>query len=176
MPSQKHIQLQFAGLSFGEHKFDYLIEDKFFEAFEKSEINKGNIKVTLNLLKQSQMLVLEFEIGGTVKMECDVCLEEFDLPLTGNYKLIVKQGGSDTGDDDDIITLGATEHQLDLTHHIYEYCTLSLPIKRVHPLNKKGEPTCNKAVLKKLNKFLLKEEKKESTDPRWNDLKRIKLN
>jgi len=85
MPSQKHILLQFAGLSFGEHNFEYLIEDKFFEAFEKSEIKKGKIKVKLNLLKQSQMLVLEFEIGGTVRMECDICLEEFVLPLTGNY-------------------------------------------------------------------------------------------
>jgi uncharacterized metal-binding protein YceD (DUF177 family) len=176
MPTQKHILLQFAGLSFGEYNFEYLIEDKFFEAFEKSEIKKGKIKVKLNLLKQSQMLVLEFEIGGTVRMECDICLEEFDLPLTGNYRLIVKQGGNDTGDDDDIITIGTTEHQIDLAQYIYEYCTLSLPIRRIHPLDKKGEPTCNKEVLKKLKKYLTKEEKAKSTDPRWNDLKNIKLN
>ena len=102
---------------------------------------------------------------------------DFDLPIEGKYKLIVKVGGNDnTNDDDDIITIAANEHQLDLSQYLYEYITLSLPIKRTHPLDKKGKPSCDKKMLKQVQQFLTKEEKTESTDPRWNDLKKIKLN
>jgi len=179
MQTRKEYIIQFVGLSLGLHEFKFEINDSFFKDFEFSEIKQGNILVDLNLLKQSQMMVLEFKIGGTVKMECDLCTGEFDLPLNGTYKLIVKVGGSDTGnEDDDIITVAANEHQLDLAQYIYEYIALSLPIKRVHPLDKKGNSTCDKEVLKKLEKFIIEEEKQEEekTDPRWNDLKNIKLN
>jgi uncharacterized protein len=177
MQTQKEYIIQFAGLSTGEHLYEFNINDRFFENFVYSEIKQGNITVRLNLLKQSTMMVLNFEIDGTVKMNCDRCVVEFDLPITGNYKLIVKVGGNDAGDkDDDIITIAANEHELDLSQYIYEYITLSLPIKRVHPDNKKGKSICDKEMLKKLEKFLTEEEGKETTDPRWNDLKNIKLN
>jgi uncharacterized protein len=126
------------------------------------------------------MMVLHFDISGTVKADCDRCTEEFDLPIEGKYKLIVKVGGHLTGDeDDDIITVPANEHELDLSQHIYEYIALSLPIKRVHPDNEQGESTCNEEILEKLSLFLTEEEKEEEnepTDPRWDNLKNINLN
>ena len=177
MQTRKEYIIQFVALSFGEHKFEFLVNDKFFEHLDYSEIKQGNITINLNLLKQSAMMVLQFEITGTVKMLCDLCATEFDMPINGNQKLIVKVGGTDEAkDDDDIITIAANEHQLDLAQYIYEYITLSLPIKRTHPLDKKGKPTCDKEMLKKVAKFLTKEEKKEETDPRWDVLKNIKLN
>ena len=177
MQTRKEYIIQFVGLSAGEHLYDFKVSDEFFGDLDYSEIKQGNINVHLNLLKQSTMMVFHFEISGTVKMDCDRCTEEFDLPISGNYKLIVKVGGHESGDeDDDIITIAANEHELDLSQYIYEYITLSLPIKRVHPDDKKGKATCNKTVLKKLEKFLTEEEKKEDSDPRWNDLKNIKLN
>ena len=182
MQNRREYIIQFVGLAIGEHLYEYVITDKFFEDREYSEIKKSNITLKINLLKQSAMMVLHFDISGTVKADCDRCTEEFDLPIQGNYKLIVKVGGSLTGDeDDDIITIPANEHELDLSQHIYEYIALSLPIKRVHPDNEEGEPTCNKEMLKKLSSFLIEEEKveekeEESTDPRWDDLKNIMLN
>ncbi|MFY9311132.1 MAG: DUF177 domain-containing protein [Bacteroidia bacterium] len=180
MQNRREYIIQFVGLAIGEHLYEYVITDKFFEDREYSEIQKSNINLKINLLKQSTMMVLHFDISGTVKADCDRCTEEFDLPITGNYKLIVKVGGSLTGDeDDDIITIPANEHELDLSQHIYEYIALSLPIKRVHPDNKKGEPTCNKEMLEKLSSFLTEEEKSEEeepTDPRWDGLKNITLN
>ncbi len=178
MQTRKEYIIQFVALSFGEHKYEFKVNDKFFEHLDYSEIKQGDITVNLNLLKQSSMMVLQFDISGTVKMTCDLCATEFDLPIEGNYKLIVKVGGADDNkEDDDIITIAANEHQLDLAQYIYEYITLSLPIKREHPLDKKGKPTCDKEMLKKVKKFLIKEEKKEeNTDPRWDGLKNIKLN
>lgn len=178
MRTPKEYIIQFVGLSVGEHLYDFHISDKFFESLDYSEIKQGDINVKLTLLKQSSMMILHFEISGTVKINCDRCTAEYDLPIEGNYKLIVKVGGSDTGnEDDDIITVAANEHELDLSQYLYEYIALSLPIKRVHPDNEKGETTCDKKMLKKLKDFLIEEEKKEdSSDPRWDDLKNISLN
>ncbi len=172
MSASKEYVIQFAGLSPGEHLFEFDVNDKFFENLDYSEIKQGNIQVKLTLLKQSAMMVLHFDISGTVKSNCDRCAAEFDLPINGNHKLIVKVGGSDDNDeDDDIITIAANEHKLDLTQYLYEYITLSLPIKREHS----EESTCDKEILKKLENFLV-EEKEEKIDPRWDGLKNIKLN
>ncbi len=178
MQTRKEYIIQFVALGFGEHKFEFEVKDKFFEPLDYSEIKQGDITIIVNLLKQSSMMVLQFEITGTVKMMCDLCATEFDMPINGNQKLIVKVGGSDEdNEDDDIITIAANEHQLDLSQYIYEYITLSLPIKRTHPPDAKGKPTCDKEMLKKVKKFLTKEEKKEKPiDPRWDGLKDIKLN
>lgn len=173
MSTSKEYVIQFAGLRPGEHLFELKVNDKFFENLDYSEIKQGNIVVKLNLLKQSSMMVLNFNISGTVKANCDLCAAEFDMPISGNYKLTVKVGGAVDGDkDDDIITVAANEHKIDLTQYLYEYITLSLPIKREHA----DEATCDKEILKRLDEFLIDEEKDEKTDPRWDVLKNIKLN
>jgi uncharacterized metal-binding protein YceD (DUF177 family) len=177
MSASKEYIIQFAGLSPGENFFELNVNDKFFENLDYSEIKQGNILVKLNLLKQSTMMVLNFEISGTVNANCDKCAAEFDLPISGNYKLIVKVGGhSDAEEDDDIITVAANEHKIDLTQYLYEYITLSLPIKREHV----NEVDCDKNILNKVNQFLIDEEideeKDEPIDPRWDGLKDIKLN
>lgn len=183
MQNRKEYTIQFVGLAVGQHLYEYTIGDKFFEYREYSEIKKSNITLKINLLKQSTMMVLHFDISGTVKADCDRCTEEFDLPVERNYKLIVKVGGHLTGDeDDDIITIPANEHEIDLSQHIYEYITLSLPIRRVHPDDGNGDPACDKEMLQKLDSFLIEKEKteeeeeKEKNDPRWDDLKNSMLN
>jgi uncharacterized metal-binding protein YceD (DUF177 family) len=178
MQTRKEYIIQFVGLSLGEHEYEFEVTDAFFEDLDYSEIKQGNIHIKLTLLKQSQMMVLQFEIGGTVKAVCDLCTGDFDLPLNGSHKLIVKVGGNDVGneDDDDIIMIAANEHELDLSQYIYEYIALSYPIKRVHPDDKKGKSTCDKEVLKKLKDLLIEEEPEIPNDPRWDQLKNIKLN
>ena len=178
MQTPKEYIIQFVGLSVGSHLYEFNISDKFFESLDYSEIKQGDIQVKLTLLKQSSMMILQFEIGGTVKINCDRCTAEYDLPIQGDYKLIVKVGGSETGnEDDDIITIAANEHELDLSQYLYEYIALSLAIKRAHPDNDEGEATCDKEMIKKLKDFLIEEEKKENlNDPRWDDLKNISLN
>lgn len=177
MKAGKDYVIQFASLSLGQHEYQFEIGDKFFENLDYSEIKQANIIIDVKLLKQSTMMILESEISGTVKVNCDVCTGEFDLPIEGNYRLIVKVGGHETGDeDDDIITIAANEHQLDLRQYFYEYITLLVPIKRVHPEDENGNPTCDKNTLNKLKNFLTDQEPQDPIDPRWNDLKKIKLN
>jgi hypothetical protein len=48
-----------------------------------------------------------------------------------------------------------------------------LPRKRQHPLNKKGEVTCDKKMVSLIEKYTIKQEK--LSDPRWDALKDLKL-
>ena len=172
--SKKYI-IQFAGLSLGEHLYELSVDDTFFEESNFPEIKHGAIQVNLNLLKRSNMMVLDFDIQGFVKTECDRCADEFDLPIKENYRLIVKTGDIDVGEsDDEIVGISATESKIDVSGYLYEYILLSLPIKRQHS----NPEDCNQEVLNKLNNFLVEDEVKEdeNIDPRWNDLKKIKLN
>jgi len=173
MSHSKEYIVKFSGLAVGEHVFELSIKDPFFEDLAYSEIKRGDIKVKLSLLKRSNMMVLTFEIGGTVKANCDRCAAEFDLPINGNYELIVKIGDYDvSGEDDDIISVGASESKIDLSSHLYEYIMISLPFKREHT---KVEE-CDKKVLAKLNELLVEEDIKKPIDPRWDDLNKIELN
>jgi uncharacterized metal-binding protein YceD (DUF177 family) len=177
MHAGKEYIIQFVGLAIGEHEFEFNVGNKFFENLDYSEIKQGAIKVKLTLIKQSTMMVLQFNVSGTVKMNCDRCSVEFDMPISGDYKLIVKVGGHEVGDeDDDIISIAANEHELDLSQFIYEYIMLSLPLKRVHPDDKNGKSTCDKEMLKKLKNYTIENTVDEPIDPRWDGLKNIKLN
>ena len=176
MTASKEYIIQLAGLSEKEHLFEFNIDDTFFKNFEYSEIEKGKLKVKLNLLNQGTMMVLNFTISGTVREHCDRCAEEFDLPIEGKNQLIIKVGLKEAADEtnDDIINIEGNEQKIDLSQFIYEYITLALPSKRAHPL----KSDCNKEVLKKLNIHSIEEktETKEPSDPRWKELMNIKLN
>ena len=165
--------IPFVGLSIGEHVFKFEIKDSFFENIEYSEIKKGNLIVDLLFKKQSSMLILEFHILGTVKVMCDRCTDIFDLPIESNERLIIKIGGDDIGDNDDVISIPTSEYEINLAQYIYEFIALALPSRRVHPVNSKGENGCDMEVIKKLEKIAVHNQ--EITDPRWEILKNLKL-
>ncbi|NVO01072.1 MAG: DUF177 domain-containing protein [Bacteroidetes bacterium] len=168
--------IPFAGLSVGNHHFNFSIEDAFFENFEFSEIQKANIVVNIEFQKQSAMFILLFEISGTVNIVCDRCLDNFDFPIQGNYKLIVKFGDNQFEETDEILIIPEKEHQVNISQYIYEYIHLCLPLQRIHPENEAGESECNPDVLEKLNKHKNLRNPEEPIDERWNALKNIKLN
>jgi uncharacterized protein len=62
---------------------------------------------------------------------------------------------------------------LDLRQQIYEFIMLALPIKRVHPADKKGKSTCDPVMLKKLEELIIEE---KENDPRWDELKKLMNN
>lgn len=133
MISEKDFSIPFTGLKLGEHRFEYHIENDFFDMFNYSEFNSTNIDVQVNLLKKTTMLELEFLHKGTVNVPCDVTNENFDLPTEGNLKLLVKFGEELNNDNDDLLILPFAEFQFNVMQYIYEMIALSVPYKRIHP-------------------------------------------
>ena len=92
MNDLKEYLIPFAGLKIGKHQFDYQLDNTFFGRFEYDEFNDASIKVTVVLEKKSTMLELDFKHKGTVNVPCDVSGEEFDMPIKGKLKLLIKFG------------------------------------------------------------------------------------
>lgn len=171
-PKEKY-KIEFRDLPNGDHYFDIKIDDSFFEIIEESEIKKGNLNVEIDFNKKNQMLALDFFIDGTVSVQCDRCLDFFDLELEAEETLYVKFGekNSDITDVDDIQTLAHEEHTIDLTQHIYEYICLNLPFQILHPEDENGNRSCNNEMIKQIEALKPKEEKPTTSDPRWDKLK-----
>jgi uncharacterized protein len=166
--------LPLSGLKDGRYTFDFEIGKEFFEEFEESEIKEGSLIAYVEMDKRSSHLDLLIRISGTIMICCDRCLEEFSRPLECENRLLVKLGKSISDDDPDILSLSSDEHELDFKQHIYEYIHLALPIKRVHPDDKSGKSACNPVMLEKLNELLVDEVNENQSDPRWDELKKLK--
>ena len=165
----RHFIIPFSGLKVGNHTFAFEIDDKFFEHFDYSEIRKGKVHVDCLLDKQARMMVLFFDIAGTVRVPCDRCAEEFDQLVEGKQKLIVKFGADHTEESEEVLVITEKEHELDISQFLYEYVHLLLPIKKVHGTDENGNSLCNPEVIR-----LIKETEDHPVDPRWEVLKKLK--
>ena len=178
MSKTKDFLIPFIGLKLGKHHFEYQISNTFFANFDYDEFQSSDIKVGLVLDKKSNMLELEFKHKGTVNVPCDLTSEDFDLPLKGKMKLIVRFGDEFNNDNEELLILPHGEHEIDVAQYIYEMIALSVPLKRVHPGVKDG--SLQTEALKKLNELTVKtvkeekeESKEEDIDPRWDKLKQL---
>ncbi|MDR7209688.1 DUF177 domain-containing protein [Flavobacterium piscis] len=176
MSKIREFLIPFVGLKLGKHHFEYQISKEFFENFDYDEFQNSNIKVNVVLDKSSNMLELDFKHKGTVNVPCDLTSEDFDLPIKGKMKLIVRFGDEFNNDNEELLILPHGEFELDLSQYIYEMIALSVPLKRVHPGVKDG--SLQTEALSKLNELTVKEQKEESKqeediDPRWDKLKKL---
>jgi uncharacterized metal-binding protein YceD (DUF177 family) len=167
----KDFVIQFSGLEEGIHTFEFIVDNKFFKEFEMSEINEGNVNVDVQMDKQTTMMILDFAINGYITCVCDRCLENYPENITGNERIILKFSEDKSEESDEIKVLSPSENEIDISQDIYEFINLLLPIKRVHPDDKKGKSTCNPEIIKILEKLNVQ----KNIDPRWDELKKISL-
>ena len=167
--------IPFAGLAKGSHPFEFEIDDQFFESFENSVIQKANVHVDVDFDKAETVLTLTFRLKGFITQTCDRCLEEFDIPVDTTQILLVRFGIPGVGETDDIIVIPHSEHQLNVAQHIYDYLSLMVPMRVVHPDDENGNPTCNPEFLERLKQETEKNEN-QTGDPRWEILKSLGLN
>lgn len=166
--------IEFKGLALGTHVFDYQIDKRFFDLFDGGIAFDGDMQVKVELEKQSALMVLWFHASGTVKIQCDRCLELYDQPIGCDNKVYVKYGEDDFEDGDDVIWVDVSEHQINIAQMIYDFIILAIPFRQIHPKDKDGKRLCNPEMLKKLKDMSYKPAKEEEpNDPRWNDLKKL---
>ncbi|MFV8341367.1 YceD family protein [Flavobacterium sp. XS2P39] len=182
MNKTKEYLIPFVGLKLGKHQFEYQISNAFFEIFDYNEFQNSDIKVNVVLEKKSTMLELNLKHKGSVNVPCDLTSEDFDLPVKGKMKLIVRFGEMYNNDNEELLILPHGEFEIDIAQYIYEMIVLSVPLRRVHPGIKDG--SLNTEALTKLKELTIKEQKKEQKkenkqeqkediDPRWDKLKQL---
>lgn len=169
---KKQYIVKFAGLPVGSHEFEFDINGTFFEQFDDCEITEANLQVVVVLLKQNNLMQLQFDINGTVNLDCDRCLIAYDFPIKASENLVVRFGNPEESTDE-IMVINEGEGQADVSHYLFEYITLALPYRRV-PCEIDDDFECDEDTLKKLNESSVDEEKE--TNPMWEKLNKLKIN
>ncbi|WP_139957694.1 YceD family protein [Flavicella sediminum] len=173
MKELREYNLSFIGLKEGEHKFEYQIDNKFFDVYKYDEYLKADLKVDLVFVKKTNMLELDFEVSGSVNVPCDLTGEPFDLETSGKLSLIVKFGDEFNDENEEILIIPNSAHQVNVAQYIYEMIVLAVPIKRIHPEAQTGDFA--QGTLEKLEELKISKknskDNEETTDPRWGKLK-----
>jgi len=163
--------IPFAGLAEGSHRFEYEMGDEFFDRFEHAVVHHAKVHVVLDFNKSPSVLTLVFQMKGHITLNCDRCLDDFDFPIDFTQTLLVRFGDEAREESDDVIVIPHGELVLDVAQHIYEYISLQVPMRAVHPEDAEGHSGCNPEVLRKLEEGAA--EQPPSSDPRWEALKKL---
>ena len=148
--------IPFSSYSNGLHKFEYELVDAFFKLFPESEIQKADVLVKVEMIRQERQLEFSFTLDGWVLQPCDRCLEEYEQPITGEFKLYGKFGHGNNEDEFDVVWLPEDVCHIDLSQYLYEYVMLSLPMRKVHPDIAGGRPGCDPGMLDLLKNLSVK--------------------
>lgn len=182
MKALKIFTINFASLADGEHLFEYQIDNKFLKHFETALVQEGNIDVNLSLLKFLNSLELSFTIQGNIVVPCDICNEEFELPIQGSEQIMVKIVHEIPAENDEsnIVYLKEGNNSINIAEMLYELLMLSIPMRKIHPLNEDGSYSCNAEVLKYLQlgeDIEISDSEIDDNDninPIWDELKKLK--
>ncbi|WP_073238275.1 YceD family protein [Pedobacter caeni] len=177
MKPLKQFSIPFTGLKIGKHQFDFDVDNSFFDAFEYSLVKKGTVKVNIELDKQETMLILQIHVKGTIVLDCDKCLSEFNAPIEVQERQIVKFAEDELESDDlEIIILNKKESELDVALPIYELITVSVPYIKICEQDGDGQKCDQEMIdrLKSLSAGTPEVEENNDDDPRWAALKKLK--
>ena len=173
MCSLESLKIDLKSLKEEDTSLEFDLDDKYFEALDDAEVKKGSLHVSVSIRKATGFFELLFHTAGTIVISCDRCLDDMDLPVDTENRLVVKLG-SEYSEEDEVIVVPENEGILDTSWLIYEFVALVIPIRHVHAPGK-----CNPAMTQALEELSADrssdEESNQETDPRWDKLKNLKI-
>jgi len=177
LKSLKTYSIPFTGLKLGKHQFDFEITDEFFDQFEYSLVKKGTLNCRVELEKQETMLILNFDISGTIDLSCDRCLADYPQQVNITEQQIAKfSDDEEIIDSEEIIILTKNDHEINVAGLIYEYINVTVPFITVCD-NEGNTKYCDTDMLDRINKLSAGNEEQqqndEEADPRWDALKKL---
>jgi uncharacterized protein len=171
--SLRTYSIPYTGLKLGKHQFEFDITDSFFDEFGYSLVKKADLKCVVDMEKQETMLILNFYITGHLNVNCDRCLAPYPQPVDIREQQVAKFSEEAIDEDEEIITLSKSDHEINVAGLIYEYINVAAPFITVCS-DEGNTPYCDNEMLDSLNKLTVNNEQAEQTDPRWDALKKFK--
>lgn len=179
-------------LSIGTHTFTFKLDNKFFGDIDGLEFQKGTVQAVCTVKSTEDAHEMQFHLEGTIMVLCDRCLDDMELPIDVNSRLVVKLGEEYVEESEEIVVIPEHEGIINLAWFLYEFIALSIPLKHIHPPGK-----CNKMMSSKLRKHIARSADDEEDemddddslvdisdeddqgdsveiDPRWDALKNLK--
>lgn len=161
-----------------KYSLEYKVEDAFFAEIEGSLVDKGNLAVTVELVKSETSMVLDFDIKGTVELTCDKSLEVFDEQISTKEKIIYKFGEQDEELSENLFVIKADTQGINLAMVIYELIAVNVPYKKLHPRFRDEDDNLEngEVVFSSESESESEENKEENIDPRWSELLKLRKN
>lgn len=178
MGDKRAFEIAFVGLKLGIHEFSYEVDDKFFADTEAVDFSNCKATVKMQLDKKSSFMLLKFEVGGKVDVQCDRCGNPLVKDLWDEFNMVVKlvenpEEMNEQEDDPDVFYISKTESHIDVEEWIYEFVLLSVPMQKMCTQEEMGGPLCNLDVLEKL-KAMEAEAKETHNGDLWKGLQQFK--
>ncbi len=158
------------GLKVGVHHYQFLIENDFFALYEASPVQEGKINFAVQFDKRADMLLIDFQLVGSIRAECDRCTAMIDLPLQDERQLIVKYGEAEGEEEDEVVFISREASEFNLAQYLYEFTILALPIRNTYNCQDNPNPPCNWEILDFLEKERKESEAQKSANI-WDALK-----
>jgi len=151
----------------GNSSYDYLIDNEFFKLINDndSDLKRGKVNVILNVQRKGNIFDMKFELNGNVFIPCDRCLDDIQIEILSGNRLIVKFGKEYSEESDEIVIIPETEGEINVAWFLYEFISLSIPMKHVHPPGQ-----CNKMMTSKLNKHRAGSNSSQGNDDSEDDM------
>jgi uncharacterized metal-binding protein YceD (DUF177 family) len=157
MKNKEYI-IPFVGLKLGDHQYEMLVDQSFFNDIETEDISNVNAIVNVHLTKRSTFLEINASLKGGCSTICDRCGDDMTITLENNQKLIVKFGDN-FEDNDEIIVIPHHETEIDIKDFIYQMIMLAIPLSKKHDIK-----DCNQETIAVLNKIKIEESEDDSID------------
>ncbi len=140
--------IPFLSMKPGRHAFHFEADAAFFAERPESLIKDAHLDVEIVFDKRDDHhFELHFTVRGTYRVTCDRCLDEFDLPVEGTFRLTVERTDRGESDDDDLLYLPLHEHEVPIGEHIYQYAHMMLPFRKVCAMgNRRCDPEMEKLI------------------------------
>jgi len=172
MDGLKIYDIDIAKLKNGNYPFQYEISDDFFSLFDYSLLKKGQLDVSLDLLKKDSFIELFFNLNGMVELICDRSLDLFDYPLNFEEQIILKYGDRQEEMAVNVEMIPENTQSINVAKNILDIVTLALPMKKLHPKYRQSSETNDELIYSSDSEKTNMEE----VDPRWQVLKNLKNN
>jgi uncharacterized metal-binding protein YceD (DUF177 family) len=167
----KGFSVNIIALSNRVHEFKYEFGDEFFRFYGSELVSAGPFHADVALNKHETFIEADFNIKGALKLVCDRSLEPFDQPVKLAHRIMFKFGDHDEEITDEIIMIHRDTVTLELGHYIYEFISLAVPLKKLHPKFQGDADESEGGII-----YTSSDDSSDDdeTDPRWDILKKLK--
>lgn len=150
-------KISISGLPIGVSEHKFILDDLLFEYFNHPYVEKGRIDVQLRIDKRPNVIEVQIHLKGDLEVTCDRCLDKFIYPIEVQDTLTYSIEEDKSNHSGNIVVIPKEQSEIDLSSELYEMSLTALPISKIHPKDKDGQPTCNVEMIEILEKYLVKE-------------------
>ncbi len=172
--------IHIVGLDNKRYEYDFTSDKSFFVALEQELIPTGNVQTHVVLEKSETMIRLEFHIVGTVEQTCDRSLDEYDESVDTQQTMLLKFGDHNEELSDEIELIERNTTTINVARYIFEFISLSLPMKRLHPRFRDEDETDDdengKLIYRSSTETNDDADDQSDVDPRWAALRKLSDN